>query len=151
MTVLIESLGADCSSELSSESLHAFVKTLLEHIPDDSSPKIMVVKPDLPAPTPIRPNGQKSNPIGVAYDPSIVFVLELATILAARDATSMDQLGREVAHALQGIVRDASQTHPVTLSRTVYYLLSFLRASHVRFSWIDSILRELTSRRSMTS
>ncbi|KAI9725231.1 MAG: GDP/GTP exchange factor for ARF [Chrysothrix sp. TS-e1954] len=116
-------------SELPFESLQAFVRTLLEHFPDDSSPKIMIVKPDIPAPTPIRPNGQKSNPVGVAYDASLVFVLEFATILVAREERSITELGREVANALQSVVRDGNQIHPVNLCRAVYYLLSFLRAS----------------------
>lgn len=91
----------------------------------------MIVKPDLPAPTPIRPNGQKAKPVGLAYDPSLVFVLELTTILVARDADTVTSLGKELASALQNVVRDSSHVHPVTLSRAVYYLLSFLRASHV--------------------
>lgn len=69
--------------------------------------------------------------MGVAYDPSIVFILELATILAARDQSTMTRFGKRVSSALQAVVRDASHMHAVTLSRTVYYLLSFLRASHV--------------------
>ncbi len=91
---------------------------------------MIVVKPDLPAPTPLRPNGQKVKPIGLAYDPSLVFILEFATILAARDAETIASLGKEVGDALQTVVRDASHMHPVTLSRAVYYLLSFLRACH---------------------
>lgn len=80
---------------------------------------------------PVRPNGQKIQPTGVPYDASVLFVLEFATILAARDPETMSKLGAEVVDALQSIIRDAAQVHPVTLSRTIYYLLSFLRASHV--------------------
>jgi len=86
----------------------------------------------MPAPTPIRPNGQKVKPRGNAYDPSVVFVLELATHLVVRDEDTMAELGQTLAEALQGLVRDADHAHPITLSRTVYYLLSFLHASNVR-------------------
>lgn len=79
----------------------------------------------------MRPNGQKSKPNGITYDPSVVFVLELATVLVGRDEDTMNELGQVIADALQGMVRDAEHVHPVTLSRTVYYLLSFLRDSHV--------------------
>lgn len=91
----------------------------------------MVVKPDIPAPKPVRVNGDKGSKVGIAYDPTLVFILEFATILAARDAETITTLGKEVADALQSYVRDASGLHPVVLTRIVYYLLSFLRASHV--------------------
>lgn len=42
----------------------------------------------------------------------------------------MSKFGKQISGALQAVVRDASHVHPVTLSRAVYYLLSFLRASH---------------------
>lgn len=85
----------------------------------------------MPAPTPLRPNGQKAKTNGTTYDPSVIFVLELATMLVARDRETLNELGKDIAEALQGLVRDAEHVHPVTLSRTVYYLLSFLRGSHV--------------------
>ena len=90
-----------------------------------------MVKAEMPAPTPIRQNGQKAKILGIAYDPSIVFVLEFATILAARDAETISRLGEEVADALQSVVRDATHMHPLIVSRASFYLLSFLRASHV--------------------
>lgn len=118
-------------SRMPVESLHIFFKTLLAHIPEDPSPRVIVVKSEAPAQVSAKTNGQKAKSIGIAYDPSNVFVLEFATILAARDAETIEKLGEDVAESLQSVVRDASRMHPVTLSRTVYYLLSFLRASHV--------------------
>lgn len=90
---------------------------------------MIVVKPEMPAPKPVRPNGEKIKQVGLAYDPSLVFILELCTILAARDQSTMQKFGKRIAASLQAVVRDASHMHPVTLSRAVYYLLSFLRAS----------------------
>jgi len=118
-------------SQLPSAALKSFLQTLLTHLPEESTPRVISVKSELPAPTPIRPNGQKAKSTGITYDPSVVFVLELATMLVARDRGTMDELGKEIAEALKEIVRDAEHVHPVTLSRTVYYLLSFLRGSHV--------------------
>jgi brefeldin A-resistance guanine nucleotide exchange factor 1 len=119
------------NSQLPSASLKPFLQTLLANLPEESTPRVISVKPEIPAPTPIRPNGQKVKPSGAAYQPSVVFVLELATLLVARDQETMAELGKDLAEALQGMVRDADHAHPVTLSRTVYYLLSFLRASKV--------------------
>ena len=118
--------------QLPSGAVKALVDALLSHVPEDASPKIMVVKPDLPAPTPIRPNSAKAQSqrkVGVAYDPSLVFVLELSTILASRDSETAAECGRGVTSALQSVVSDPAHAHPVTLSRSVYYLLAMLRTS----------------------
>lgn len=124
---------ANTASRLPVEALKLFVDALLEKLPQNSTPQVIVVKPEMPAPTPIRANGQRAKPISLTYDPSLVFVLEFVTILVARDDSTMKAMGKEVADALQTVIRDAPHVHPVTLSRAVYYLLSFLRASHVRF------------------
>lgn len=119
------------ASQLPTQPLKYFVSTLLSRLPEESTPQVIVVKPELPAPTPVRPNGQKARSAAAAYDAGVLFVLELATILAARDEATIAELGKEVADALQSVVRNAAHAHPITFSRAIYYLLSFLRASHV--------------------
>ncbi|GME61987.1 sec7 domain-containing protein [Neofusicoccum parvum] len=116
-------------SRMPIEALQSVLDSLLAQIPEDSSPRVMVVKPDLPAPSPLRPNGSKVRTQGPQYDPSLVFALELATILALRDAETVEKLGKSVADALQTVIRD-NNVHPVVLSRTVYYLLRVLRESN---------------------
>lgn len=110
----------------------SLVHALLKQLPEQSSPVVIVVRPEKPAPTPIRTNGHRSNVSSPAYDPSVVFVLELSTILATRDSESVTLLGQAVADALQAIVRDAANAHPLILSRAVFYLLYLLNASQVR-------------------
>ncbi|KAF2083553.1 Sec7-domain-containing protein [Saccharata proteae CBS 121410] len=117
-------------SKMPVETLHSLIQTLLSQIPEDSSPRLIVVKPELPAPSPLRPNGSKAKPKGVVYDPSLVFVLELATVLVMRNAEAVEALGKDVGDALQAVIRDASNVHPVVLSRAIYYLLNILRASN---------------------
>lgn len=117
-------------SRLPIEPLQAFVEVLLNQLPEDNTPQVIVVKPEMPAPKPVRSNGEKTKAMGLTYEPSTVFVLEFCTILAARDERTMSVFGKRIAATLHAIVRDASHIHPVTLSRAVYYLLSFLRASH---------------------
>ncbi len=107
-------------SELPVESLKSVVDSLLGHIPEDSSPRILVVKSDIPSQTPRNPS---------SYDPALVFVLELATILAMRDAQTVEALGKDVANTLQTIIRNASSYHYVVISRAAYYLLSLLHVS----------------------
>lgn len=111
------------------EALQSLLDSLLAQIPEDSSPRVITVKPDLPAPSPLRPNGSKARTQGSQYDPSLVFALELATIVALRDAETVEKLGKSVADALQTVLRD-NNVHPVVLSRTVYYLLKLLRGSN---------------------
>jgi hypothetical protein len=65
------------------------------------------------------------------YDPSLVFVLELATVLALRDDETVRELAKDVTDALASVIRDTSKHHPVVVARSVYYLLSLLKASNV--------------------
>lgn len=63
------------------------------------------------------------------YNPQLVFVLELATILALRDEQTIEALGKDVADILQTIIRDAANYHPSAISRAAYYLLAVLNES----------------------
>ena len=110
----------------------SLVNTLLAHLPEQSSPAVIVVRPDRPTPAPIRTNGHRANPPTPAYDPSIVFILELVTIMATRDRESVTLMGQSVTDALQAVVRDATNVHHLVLSRAVYYLLNLLYASQVK-------------------
>lgn len=115
-------------SELPVQSLKALTSALLSHLPEADSPRVIAVKPELPSPA--RSNGTKASAESPVYDPAVVYVLELATILALRDEETITALGADVADALQTVIRDADRLHSVALSRTVFYLLSLLRASN---------------------
>lgn len=115
-------------SELPVQSLKALTSALLSHLPEADSPRVIAVKPELPSPP--RTNGTKSSSEAPVYNPAVVYVLELATILALRDEETITGLGADVADALQTVIRDADRLHSVALSRTVFYLLSLLRASN---------------------
>ncbi len=112
----------------SSENRQSIVHALLKRVPE-SSPVVIVVKPDQPRPTPIRTNGHRNDSSSPAYDPSLVFTLELATIITTLDAESVALTGQLLADALQGIVRDPANVHSLVLSRAVFYLLKLLNGS----------------------
>lgn len=111
------------------DALKSLVQALLDHLPKESSP--IVVKPDRPASAPIRTNGHQSKARGMSYDPSVVYLLESATVIALRDSDTIAAVGEWVADALQNVVRDASNSHPLIVSRAVFYLLHLLNASQV--------------------
>lgn len=111
------------------DALKHIVQALLDHLPKESSP--IVVKPDRPTSAPIRTNGHQSTAQGISYDPSVVYLLELATIIALRDSDTITAVGESVADALQNVVRDASNIHTLIVSRAVFYLLHLLNASQV--------------------
>ena len=115
--------------EMPPSSRQSLVHALLSFLPEQSSPVVISVRPDQPRPTPIRTNGQRKQKLDLSYDPSLVFVLELVTILATRDTESVAMMGQPVADALQNVVRDSSNVHPLALSRAVYYMLLLLEAS----------------------
>ncbi|KJY01313.1 sec7 domain-containing protein [Zymoseptoria brevis] len=114
-------------SELPVASLKSLTMSLLAHLPEQDSPRVISVKPELPSP---RTNGTKPSADQPEYNPAVVYVLELATILALRDEETINTLGADVAEALQSVIGDSGRLHPVALSRTVFYLLSLLRASN---------------------
>ncbi|KAH8708485.1 hypothetical protein GQ44DRAFT_830770 [Phaeosphaeriaceae sp. PMI808] len=117
-------------SQLPVEALRSLLTLLLDHIPEDGgSPRVIVVKPEIPGASP-RPNGTRKAGKGPLYDPSLVFVLELATVLALRDEETVKELAKDVTDALSSVIRDISKHHPVVVARSVYYLLSLLKASN---------------------
>ncbi len=110
------------------DALKSLVQAVLEHLPKEGSPVVIVVKPDRPNPGPVRTNIHSH---GIPYDPSIVYLLELATIIALRDSETIAAVGEAVADALQNVVRDASNIHSLIVSRAVFYLLHLLNTSQV--------------------
>ena len=116
--------------EMPPRSRQSLVRALLKQVPEPSSPAVIVVRPDRSGLAPIKTNS-RANPLKPAYDPSMVFVLELATIMATRDHESVTLMGQAVADALQTAVRDVANIHPLALARAVFYLLYLLNASQV--------------------
>ena len=110
------------------EALRSIVDSLLAQLPEEESPRVIVVKPDLPPPSPARPLPRTNTP---AYDPAVVFVLELSTLLCLRDEETVHDLGMDVAETLRRIVRNSANVHYIVISRAVYYLLRLLHASQV--------------------
>lgn len=117
-------------SNLPDASLVALVDALLDQIPEDSeSEAVITVKADnVPPSSPAL--AQKPNN-AVAYDPGLVYILELSTLQALRDDQTVQLLGKRVVDALQAIVRDLSNHHPITIARTTFYLFRLLQASYV--------------------
>lgn len=118
-------------SELPVSSLKSLNTALLGSMPESESPRVISVKTEVPPPPSPARNGPKvAGEAPPTYDPALVYVLELATILALRDDETITTLGADAAEALQVAIRDADNLHPVALSRAVFYLLSLLRASN---------------------
>ncbi|KAJ5945829.1 hypothetical protein N7454_002668 [Penicillium verhagenii] len=110
-------------------SLVQLVEALLSQLPEENAPAVIVVKPERPSPV-SRPTGARVDPNQPKYDPSMIFNLELATVLTLRDNETLEALGESLATTLQTLVRDAKNLHPLTVSRIVSYLLNLLRLSH---------------------
>ncbi|KZF23276.1 Sec7-domain-containing protein [Xylona heveae TC161] len=124
----IETIFANIRS-LGPVPLKSLVQALFSQLPEQSSPAVISVKPDMPAPSPVKLNGQRRRPRDNTYDPGVVFILELVTVLTLRDKETIADLGAQVAEVLHSVVRDAPNAHPVVVSRSIYYLLNLLRAS----------------------
>lgn len=58
----------------------------------------------------------------------------MGTLLTLRDVHTVQLLAKRVVDALQGILRNVSQHHGITIARTTYYLFKLLQASYVSSS-----------------
>lgn len=76
-------------------------------------------------------NGHSVISNDLKYDPGVAFILEFCTLLATRDDETIATSGKQVFDTLQGILRDASSWHTITVSRAAFYALKVLKASYV--------------------
>ncbi|KAL8818108.1 MAG: hypothetical protein Q9223_003184 [Gallowayella weberi] len=127
MNCQIEDLLSD-ATQMAPRATKYLTLALLEQLPQDASPVVIVVKPERPA-APPKTNGQRQGSRGPAYDPSLLYVLELITVLAIRDDANFAAIGELVADAIQNVVRNAANIHSMVLSRAVFYLLLLLQKS----------------------
>ncbi|KAL5601338.1 uncharacterized protein BROUX77_005587 [Berkeleyomyces rouxiae] len=110
------------------EVLAKLVNVLLQHLPEPS-PAVINVLPDQPPVSPVHgpSTGAAAEP---TYDPSILYILELCTVLALRNDDSIAAFGRPVADALFSVLRDAKSNHSIAISRCALYLFRVLQASY---------------------
>ncbi|KAK4238164.1 hypothetical protein C8A03DRAFT_33819 [Achaetomium macrosporum] len=113
---------------LPSHSLEALVDTLLEQIPEDVGSTVITVKTENIPPS--QPNGQKPRQSSAVYNPALVYILEFCTVLALRDDSTIELLGKRVVEAVQAILRDVSRYHPILIERATFYLFNLLQASY---------------------
>lgn len=120
--------SANVCSNMPIESLQHLVEALLAQLPDDPSSIGFSVKSENDAPAPSNGQSSKSGPL---YDPAMVYILELCTVLALRDQETVEALGADVAEALQNVLRHAASYHFIMISRTLLYQLHLLHAGYV--------------------
>ncbi|KAI1857702.1 hypothetical protein JX265_011117 [Neoarthrinium moseri] len=116
-------------SNLPSQALEPLLEALLAELPEDDSssvPVITVKSESLPS----SPGSAKQARKQTTYDPAVVYILEFCTVLALRDAETVERLGKQVSDALQAILRDASRHHSILVSRVAFYQFSILKASY---------------------
>ncbi|KAI1763175.1 hypothetical protein GGR53DRAFT_498403 [Hypoxylon sp. FL1150] len=117
-------------STLPANSLLPFIEALLSELPDDESSAVPVIT--------VKPESVPSSPASASkpasqrptYDPAVVYILETCTILAMRDDETVELLGKPITEAIQMILRDSAQHHPVLVSRAALYQFSILKVSY---------------------
>lgn len=122
-------IRANFRSDMPVDALKPLIEALLAQLPDDPSSVVITVKSETDSPQPT--NGQKPTSTGPIYDPAMVYILELCTVLALRDSKTIEAVGADVAEALQNVMRHSQGYHSIMISRTMLYLLHLLRASYV--------------------
>lgn len=121
---------------LPASSVKLVVESLLDLLPEESAPAVIVVKQERPA---SRVANGKVDAERSTYDPGMIYLLELATILTLRDQGTLEATGERLLTSLQAFVRDAKNIHSLALSRIIYYLLNLLRLSHVSSRVVSKI------------
>ena len=106
----------------------ALVHALLEKVPRESTPMVAVIKPEPGSP---NPNKNTTRPGMPLYDPSTVYILELASVIAIKNTSGREVISKEVVEVLQGVVRNSNSLHPLVVSRAAFYLLHVLHANYV--------------------
>ncbi|KAK6819738.1 Sec7-domain-containing protein [Apiospora arundinis] len=117
-------------SNMSASALQPLVEALLDALPEDENsgvPVITVKQDGLPTSPTSTPKQASKQPV---YDPAVVYVLELCTVLALRNAETIEALGKKVADALQAILRNSSRFHTILVSRAAFYQFNILKASY---------------------
>jgi brefeldin A-resistance guanine nucleotide exchange factor 1 len=105
------------------------VETLVDQLPEDSNTTVISVKHESMPASPA--NGHVLPPGHMVYDPSVAYILEFCTLLASRDADSIESMGKVVFDTLQGVLRDPARYHAITVSRASFYALKLLNISYV--------------------
>ncbi|OJJ50935.1 hypothetical protein ASPZODRAFT_55909 [Penicilliopsis zonata CBS 506.65] len=126
-------------------SIKSLVDILLAQLPEESTPAVIVVKTERPTGSP-RPSNGKINSHRPTYDPGMLYILELATILTLRDRETLEALGESLLTSLQTLVRGARSLHSLSVSRLLSYLLNLLRLSYdLPFMRVPVILHTISS------
>ncbi|KAF4507031.1 hypothetical protein G6O67_005708 [Ophiocordyceps sinensis] len=115
-------------SNLTAPSASVLVEALLDQIPESDHTAVMSVKQDSLTASPTIGSGT-----AVAlpkYDPSTAYILEFGTIMATRDAASVEAMGRRVYDVLQALLRDFSHCHPIIISRAAFYAMMILKHAY---------------------
>ncbi|KAI5457216.1 hypothetical protein BGZ63DRAFT_395640 [Mariannaea sp. PMI_226] len=120
------------------------VETLLAQLPDDKDTTVISVKHESMPASPT--NGQHPVEMLPKYDPSVTYILEFCTLLATRDEETIMKVGKAVFDTLQGILRDSSQYHAITVSRATFYALKLLKSSYDHdFANVPFLLHTISS------
>ncbi len=104
----------------------------------------MVIKVKAENIPPSQANGQKQRQNSAVYDPALVYILEFCTVLALRDETTAELLGKRVVEAIQAILRDVPRYHPILIERATFYLFNLLHASYVSSFFPGDPITQLT-------
>ncbi|KAI1823591.1 Sec7-domain-containing protein [Xylaria intraflava] len=112
-------------------ALLPLIEALLGQLPDNENSTVpaITVKPE-GVPSSPTGGGSKATHTKPTYDPAVVYILEFCTVLALRDPTTIESLGKQVTGALQMILRNASRYHSALVSRASYYQFNVLKASY---------------------
>lgn len=89
---------------------------------------VAVIKAEPGSPNPSKANHQQG---ASNYDPSTIYLLELASMIAIKNKAIGEAVSKDVVEVLQDVVRSSNSLHPLIVSRAAFCLLHVLNANYV--------------------
>ena len=105
----------------------ALVHALLEGVPTETTPVVAVIRPDLGIP---NPRSREYSIVTSTYNPSMIYSLELASMIAIENKDHGGVVSKDVVEVLQDVIRSSNGNHPLVVSRAAFYLLHVLNANY---------------------
>jgi brefeldin A-resistance guanine nucleotide exchange factor 1 len=125
------------------ESLKGVITSFLGEIGEDGQTDVMTVKSVTSTADGDHVSSSASDGIAVdapIYDPSLVYILELCTVLSCTGGVTTGEVAKPVVATLTQLLRSPGRVHPLVVARASFYAFELLKHSHVSPSILSNTM-----------
>jgi brefeldin A-resistance guanine nucleotide exchange factor 1 len=120
-------------AKMQPESLKGVITSFLGEIGEDGQTDVMTVKSVTSTADGDHVSSSASDGIAVdapIYDPSLVYILELCTVLSCTGGVTTGEVAKPVVATLTQLLRSPGRVHPLVVARASFYAFELLKHSH---------------------